>query len=58
MRERDIFEAMIDKGMRLGALTVNEITDVFIAEFFSLDELEELIRRLQGFGIRIVYELS
>ena len=41
MRERDIFEEIIDIGKRRGKLTYDEINDALPSEFFSPDELED-----------------
>lgn len=54
MRERDIFEEIIDVGKRRGVLTYDEINDALPSEFFSPDELEDLIDLLQDMGVKVV----
>ena len=54
MRERDIFEEIIDIGKRRGRLTYDEINDALPAEFFSPDELEDLMDLLQDMGVKVV----
>ncbi|MDA8433127.1 MAG: sigma-70 family RNA polymerase sigma factor [Nitrospiraceae bacterium] len=59
MRERDIFEEIIDIGKRRGTLTYDEINDALPSEFFSPDELEDLMDLLQDMGVKVVdYEES
>ncbi len=54
MRERDIFEEIIDIGKRRGVLTYDEINDALPAEFFSPDEIEDLMDLLQDMGVKVV----
>lgn len=54
MRQSDIVEEIIDIGLKRGALTYDEINDVLPSEFFSLDELQEIMEILQDVGIKIV----
>ena len=54
MRERDIFEEIIDIGKRRGKLTYDEINDALPSEFFSPDELEDLMDLLQDMGVKVV----
>jgi len=54
MREKDIFEEIIDMGKRRGVLTYGEINEVLPSEFFSPDELEDLMDVLQNMGVKIV----
>jgi RNA polymerase primary sigma factor len=56
MREKDIFEEIIELGKRRGVLTYDEINDALPAEFFSPDEMEELLELLQDMGIKVVDE--
>ncbi|MBI5103338.1 MAG: sigma-70 family RNA polymerase sigma factor [Nitrospirae bacterium] len=53
MRERDIFEEIIDMGKRRGSLTYDEINDALPSEFFSPDELEDLMDLLQDMGVKV-----
>jgi RNA polymerase primary sigma factor len=54
LREKDIFEEIIDLGKRRGVLTYDEINDALPAEFFSPDEMEDLLELLQDMGIKVV----
>ncbi|MBM4129387.1 MAG: sigma-70 family RNA polymerase sigma factor, partial [Nitrospira sp.] len=54
MRERDIFEGIIDIGKRRGVLTYDEINEALPSEFFSPDELEDLMDILQDMGVKVV----
>lgn len=54
MRERDIFEEILDVGKRRGVLTYDEINDALPSEFFSPDELEDLMDLLQDMGVKVV----
>jgi RNA polymerase primary sigma factor len=54
MRERDIFEEIIDIGKRRGTLTYDEINDALPSEFFSPDEIEDLMDILQDMGVKVV----
>ncbi len=54
MRERDIFEEIIDIGKRRGTLTYDEINDALPSEFFSPDELEDLMDLLQDMGVKVI----
>ena len=53
MKERDIFEEIIDIGKRRGRLTYDEINDALPSEFFSPDELEDLMDLLQDMGVKV-----
>jgi len=54
MREKDIFEEIIDIGKRRGVLTYDEINDALPSEYFSPDEIEDLMDILQDMGVRVV----
>jgi RNA polymerase primary sigma factor len=54
MRERDIFEDIIEIGKRQGILTYDEINDALPSEFFSPDEIEDLMDILQDMGVKVV----
>jgi RNA polymerase primary sigma factor len=53
LKERDIFEEIIDIGKRRGVLTYDEINDALPSEFFSPDELEDLMDLLQDMGVKV-----
>ncbi|HLA00104.1 MAG TPA: RNA polymerase sigma factor region1.1 domain-containing protein, partial [Thermodesulfovibrionales bacterium] len=54
MEKEDIFEEIIDRGKRRGKLTYDEINDAVPSEYFSMDELEELMDLLRDMGIEVV----
>jgi RNA polymerase primary sigma factor len=54
MKEKDIFEEIIDIGKRRGKLTYDEINDAFPSEYFSPEELEELMDLLHGMGVKVI----
>lgn len=56
MRERDIFEEIINIGKRRGVLTYDEINEALPSEYFSPDELEDLMDLLQDMGVKVVDE--
>jgi RNA polymerase primary sigma factor len=58
MRERDIFEEIIDIGKRRGTLTYDEINDALPSDFFSPDELEDLMDLLRDMGVKVVEDES
>ncbi len=54
MKERDIFEEIVNIGKSRGVLTYDEINDVLPSEFFSPDELEDLMDVLSDMGVKVV----
>jgi RNA polymerase primary sigma factor len=54
LRESDIFDEIIDIGKRRGTLTYDEINDAFPSEYFSPDEIEDLMDILQDMGVKVV----
>jgi RNA polymerase primary sigma factor len=56
MKEKDLIEEIIDMGKRRGKLTYDEINDALPSEYFSSDELEELMDTLNDMGIKVVDE--
>ncbi|MBF0539596.1 MAG: sigma-70 family RNA polymerase sigma factor [Nitrospirae bacterium] len=54
MKERDIFEEIINIGKKRGTLTYDEINDALPSEFFSPDEIEDLMDLLQDMGVKVV----
>jgi RNA polymerase primary sigma factor len=56
LKERDIFEEIIEIGKRRGKLTYDEINDAVPPEYFSPEELEELMDLLHDMGIEVVDE--
>ncbi len=56
MKEKDIFEEIIEVGKKRGVLTYDEINEALPSEFFTPDEIEDLMDLLHDMGIRIVDE--
>ena len=54
MKEKDIFDELIEVGKRRGVLTYDEINDALPSEFFTPDEIEDLMDLLSDMGVRIV----
>ncbi|MCL4475255.1 MAG: RNA polymerase sigma factor region1.1 domain-containing protein [Nitrospirae bacterium] len=54
MKEKDVFEAILGKGVKQGVLTVDEINDALPVGSFSLDRLEYLMELLDELGVRVV----
>ena len=54
MKEKDIEDALLEMGMKRGVLFFSELDDVFPADHFPLQEIEHLLMRLEGLGIRVV----
>ncbi len=54
MKEKDIFDEIIDVGKRRGVLTYDEINEALPAEFFTPDEIEDLMDLLHDMGVRVV----
>lgn len=54
MKERDIFEEIVNLGKRRGILTYDEINEALPSEFFSPDELEDLMDILSDMGVKVV----
>jgi RNA polymerase primary sigma factor len=56
LNEKDVFEEIIEIGKRRGKLTYDEINDAVPSEYFSQEELEELMDLLRDMGIEVVDE--
>ena len=54
MREKDVFDEIIDMGKRRGVLTYDEINEALPAEFFTPDEIEDLMDLLHDMGVRVL----
>jgi RNA polymerase primary sigma factor len=54
MREKDVFDEIIEIGKRRGVLTYDEINEALPSEFFTPDEIEDLMDLLQDMGVRVV----
>jgi len=59
MREKDIFEEIIERSKRRGVITYDEINDALPSEYFSPDEIEDLMDLLHDMGVKVVdYETA
>lgn len=56
MKERDIFEEIVSLGKRRGVITYDEINEALPSEYFSPDELEDLMDVLSDMGVKVVDE--
>jgi RNA polymerase primary sigma factor len=56
MKEKDVFDEIIEVGKRRGVLTYDEINEALPSEFFTPDEIEDLMDLLSDMGVRIVDE--
>jgi RNA polymerase primary sigma factor len=54
MREKDIFDEIIESAKKRGVLTYDEINEALPSEFFTPDEIEDLMDLLSDMGIKIV----
>jgi RNA polymerase primary sigma factor len=54
MKEKDIFDELIEVGKKRGVLTYDEINEALPSEFFTPDEIEDLMDLLSDMGVRIV----
>ncbi|MBF0330117.1 MAG: sigma-70 family RNA polymerase sigma factor [Nitrospirae bacterium] len=54
MKEKDIFEEIINLGKKRGKVTFDEINDALPSEFFSPDEIEDLMDVLSDMGVKVV----
>jgi len=54
MKEKDIFEEIIDRGKRRGTLTYDEINNALPSEYFPPEELEELMDLLCDMGVEVI----
>lgn len=56
MKEKDIFEEIVNLGKRRGVITYEEINEALPSEYFSPDELEDLMDVLNDMGVKVVDE--
>jgi len=56
MKERDIFEEIVNLGKKRGKLTYDEINEALPSEYYSPEEIEDLIDVLSDMGVRVVDE--
>ncbi|HSW64292.1 MAG TPA: sigma-70 family RNA polymerase sigma factor [Dissulfurispiraceae bacterium] len=56
MKEKDIFEEIVNIGKRRGVITYDEINEALPSEYFSPDELEDLMDVLSDMGVKVVDE--
>lgn len=56
MKEKDLFEEIVNLGKRRGVITYEEINEALPSEYFSPDELEDLMDVLNDMGVKVVDE--
>jgi RNA polymerase primary sigma factor len=56
MKEKDIFEEILEIGNKRGKLSYSEINDIVPSEYFSPDEIEDLMNRLHDMGVEVIDE--
>lgn len=56
MKERDLFEEIVNIGKKRGRLTYDEINEALPSEYYSPEEIEDLIDVLSDMGVRVVDE--
>jgi RNA polymerase primary sigma factor len=54
MRDKYIFDELIEIGKRRGVLTYDEINEALPSEFFTPDEVEDLMDLLSDMGVKVV----
>jgi len=54
MLEKDVFDEIIEIGKRRGVLTSDEINEALPSEFFTPDEIEDLMDLLEDIGVKVV----
>ncbi len=54
MDKNEIIEEIIERGKKRGALTPDEISEALPPEFYSPEEMEELIDLLEDMGVEVV----
>jgi RNA polymerase primary sigma factor len=54
MKEKDLFEEIVNLGKRRGVITYDEINEALPSEFFSPDEIEDLMDVLSDMGVKVV----
>ncbi len=54
MKEKDVFDELIEVGKKRGMLTYDEINEALPSEFFTPDEIEDLMDLLSDMGVKIV----
>lgn len=54
MKKRDAEKALIAQGVKKGVLTFDEISEIFPAEHFPVEEMERLLSCLDAQGVQVV----
>jgi len=54
MKETDVFEDIIELGKSRGSLTYEEVNEALSSEFYTPDDLEELLELLDDMGVAVV----
>jgi ribosomal protein L9 len=58
MKEKDVFDEIIEIGKKYGSITYAEINDAISSDIFSLDRLVSLMNRLRRLGVRVIDDCS
>lgn len=54
MKDKNFLKVILDRGMKRGTLTYDEINEAMPPESFSLDNMEDFMKLLDKKGIRVV----
>ena len=54
MKGKDVEDALVDLGLKRGVLFFRELDEVFPADHFPIEEVENLLTRLHDLGVRVV----
>src|ERR1700690_720116 len=58
MKEKEIFEDIIELGKNRGSITFDEINEALSSEFYTPDDLEELMELLDDMGVTVIDTLG
>jgi RNA polymerase primary sigma factor len=58
MKEKDVFDEIIEIGKKFGSITYAEINDAISSDIFSLDRLVSLMNRLRRLGVKVIDDCS
>ncbi len=54
MKGKDVEDALVELGLKRGVLFFRDIDEVFPADHFPIEEVEDILTRLNDLGIRVV----
>lgn len=54
MKRKDAEEALLEFGVEKGVILFDELEDLFPAGSLPLEDMEGLLMRLEGLGVRVV----